>query len=557
MNDDWSYVQSARVLAKTGHIVYNGWATAILGWQLYLGALFARLFGPSFTAIRASTLLVALLTAFLTHRTLMRCGVNSRNAVIGTLALVLSPIFLPLALIFMSDMGGLFCVLLCLYACLRALQAQTGRAVLAWLAFAALSNAVGGTVRQIAWLGVLVMFPCTVWLLRRRPHILLMGALLYAVSVGIVFRCNHWFLQQPYSVSVPLMLGHPNKHHLVHFVLDFLSFCLSGAMFLLPILLAFVPAISFRNRRMATLLILSGVGFAAIFSFLTFSRFVDALYLLTAPFLGDYVNQFGLVGTFGIIGSPPVVLSFGLRLLITAVVLLGIFCFLILLFASRKRAPVAQIPAPISRNSLLVLLIPFVLSSVTLLLFQDFVGTGKRTWLFDRYLLPLLPIALILLLRFYQDRVKPNLPPISGALVLALAFYAVAGTHDAFSKYRARQAAVSELRGAGVPDNAIDAGFDHNAMTQIERFGYINDPHVRMPGSADTPHPLAGTTDCQTLPDAAPLTPVMVPGYTLSYDPKACGGLSRFAPVTYSEWLAFRMVPIYIVNAVRPASGQR
>ena len=100
MNDDWSSVQSARVLAQTGHVVYNGWATAMLGWQLFLGALFAKLFGPSFTAFRASTLLVALLTAFLAHRTFVRSGVNSRNATIGTLALVLSPLFLPLAITF-------------------------------------------------------------------------------------------------------------------------------------------------------------------------------------------------------------------------------------------------------------------------------------------------------------------------------------------------------------------------------------------------------------------------------------------------------------------------
>ena len=94
MVDDWSYVRSVRVLAQTGHIVYNGWATAILGWQLFLGALFVKLFGPSFTAIRASTLFISLLTAFLTHRVLVRAGANSRNATVGTLALVLGPLFL-------------------------------------------------------------------------------------------------------------------------------------------------------------------------------------------------------------------------------------------------------------------------------------------------------------------------------------------------------------------------------------------------------------------------------------------------------------------------------
>src|SRR5579871_5775725 len=152
MNDDWSYVQSARVLAQTGHIVYNGWGAMLLGWQLYWGALFARLFGPSFTAIRASTLLVSLLTTFLIHRTFVRAGVNSRDATIGTLSLVLSPLYLPLAVSFMSDIGGLFCLAVCLYACLRALGAESDRAVLAWLAFAALSNALGGTIRQIVWI---------------------------------------------------------------------------------------------------------------------------------------------------------------------------------------------------------------------------------------------------------------------------------------------------------------------------------------------------------------------------------------------------------------------
>ncbi len=116
------------MLAQTGHIVYNGWATAMLGWQLWLGALFAKLFGPSFTAIRASTLFVALLTDFLIQRTLVRAGVSSRNATIGTLAVALSPLFLPLALCFLTDFGGLFFIVLCLYACLRAVLAESDRA---------------------------------------------------------------------------------------------------------------------------------------------------------------------------------------------------------------------------------------------------------------------------------------------------------------------------------------------------------------------------------------------------------------------------------------------
>ena len=63
--DDWSYVRTAEVLAHTGHVVYNGWSTAMLGWQLYWGALFVRLLGESFFVLRFSVFVLALGTAAL------------------------------------------------------------------------------------------------------------------------------------------------------------------------------------------------------------------------------------------------------------------------------------------------------------------------------------------------------------------------------------------------------------------------------------------------------------------------------------------------------------
>src|ERR1700735_5153275 len=92
MSDDFSYVKTAQVLAQTGHVVYNGWATAMLGWQLFLGALFVKLFGTSFLSTRASTFLIALFITYLTHRILVMTGVSSINAAVGTLVLVLSPL---------------------------------------------------------------------------------------------------------------------------------------------------------------------------------------------------------------------------------------------------------------------------------------------------------------------------------------------------------------------------------------------------------------------------------------------------------------------------------
>src|ERR1700733_4445503 len=41
INDDWSYIQTVQVFAQTHHFVYNGWATAMLGWQVLWGSVFA------------------------------------------------------------------------------------------------------------------------------------------------------------------------------------------------------------------------------------------------------------------------------------------------------------------------------------------------------------------------------------------------------------------------------------------------------------------------------------------------------------------------------------
>lgn len=127
----------------TGQVIYNGWVSAMLGWQLYLGAALVKLFDFSFTTVRTSTLPVAM--AFVLQRTLVRANISERNATIGTLALVLSPLYLMLSVTFMTDIHGLFAIVLCLYGCLRAPQASTFRATIGWLCFAIATNSVCGT----------------------------------------------------------------------------------------------------------------------------------------------------------------------------------------------------------------------------------------------------------------------------------------------------------------------------------------------------------------------------------------------------------------------------
>jgi len=544
MNDDWSYIKTTQIFTQTGHIAYNGWGAMMLGWQLLLGAIFAKLFGPSFTAIRASTLLVALMAAFLTQRLLVRAGVTSRNATFGTLAVVLGPVFLPLTLSFLTDTGGYFVIALCLYACLRALQAGTDHAALAWLAFAALSNALGGTVRQIAWLGVLVMVPCAIWLMRHKQRVIVVGILLYLISLFIIFGSLHWFHSQPYSRPEPLIPAHLNSQNLRLLVARCCRTFSSFALFLLPILLLFLPALSLQRRCIRALLIIGGLLCVGGCIFLEHKNMLN-------NFLGPVGNYILIGDGFADIAvlreNSASVFAHTVRFVVIAVTLLVLFCFSIFLLTSRRRPVIfTQDPLPISWRDLLILIVPFTVAYLLLLM-----PRGATSGIYDRYLLPPLLIGVLLLLRLFQDRVQPELP--LGCLIFVglFAVYTIAGTYDNFGAYRAKLTAIAELRAAGIPDVAIDAGFEHNALLQVERFGFIKDEPQRNP----LPVQFASIPE-QCRPTLVELTPVMIPGYRLSRDPEACGGASRFAPIRYRGWLGIHTSTLYIVNSSKTLSAQ-
>jgi len=266
--------------------------------------------------------------------------------------------------------------------------------------------------------------------------------------------------------------------------------------------------------------------------------------------LGDGAADIALLSD----GHAPA-LAHVISMVAIAAILLALLCFFVFLAAGRRwpiisgssvplPAPATTAP-PVSWQNLLILVGPFSLAYLTLLVPRAAVGL-----VFDRYLLPLLLAAVVLLLRLFEERVQPVLPIYSQALIALFAFYSIAGTHDAFSQYRARVAAIAELHAAGIPDTVIDAGFEHNLLVHVERFGFVSDPHLP---SAVPSQFAALPRECR--PSWAGLVPDMVPGYRLSLDPAACGGPSGFAPVPFRGWLGLHTSTLYIdktANLVPP-----
>jgi len=545
--DDWSYIKTAQVLAQTGHIAYNGWGSPMLGWQAYFGALFIKLFGFSFTAVRFSTVIEAMATAFLLQRTLVRAGINSWNASLATMTFVLSPLCLPLDFTFMNDVPGVLSIVVCLYMCLRALQAKSERFAMAWISLAALLNAVGGTSRQIAWLGLLVMVPSTLWLMRRKRRVLVVGCLSWIAGVGIVVAAMHWLAQQPYSISESPIPGRPDLKALKYLV--GVGLCGAGQLMLLalPVLLMFAASLRSWNRRKAAVLaagilcfVVPGVALNLAGSRLGW----------LVPFLDDYMAgpTFEKLNAIVAGAVQATFLRDGLRLLLTGLVVLGILSLEVCSFAGAQGPPASQRKAEsISWQQLGVVLGPFSAAYIYLL-----VTRGLLFEFYDRHLLPLLAILLLVLTLYYQQRVKENLPWTCALLILIFGSFSVAATHDRFAEYRGYASVINQIRSSGVPATAILGPWEFDGWTEIDEVGHVNDPRIRIPKGAYVSQPaFVVPANCgKDLIDFFPtsLVPHMKPVYVVLRNPGLCVGQVSLPRATYWTWVPLRANSIYSIR---------
>ncbi len=540
MNDDPSFMWSARVAAQTGHIVYNGWATPILTWMLYLGALFIKLFGFSFTILRVSIATLSIAVIFLLQRLFERCGIARPNATLGSLTVVLSPLFVPLSFSFMTDIAGLFTILLCMDLCVSALKATTDRAACAWIAAAALSNAAVGSIRQITWLGVLLIVPCTAFLLRKRRGVLPVAFASWIVSVAFVFLCMRWFAHQPYSITEPLIAKTWDRSTLSE-ITGYTLFALDFFLYLLPVSAAFLVRYPWRSRAGKVTAVLGAV--AILGSYATFLRH-HRYDLFLAPFAGNYFTQRGLVDVPEILGQRADSIPVTLRVLLTVLTFASIFALIASVWnasTTRHREP-GSAPAALSWPTLLTLFGPWSLAYVVLL--------ATRNDLWDRYLLPFLVVTLIFVLRFYEQEFGRRLPLLCALLLAGYALIDTAGMHDVFAMTRARLEAIKEIRASGVPRTAIRAGFDTDVWTQLELTGYYNDSRLKIPaGSFHPVPPLPVPERCQY--DEAEKTPDIHPRFGLAFSPTDCYPAATFAPIHYTTWFGPHDQAIYILAIPR------
>jgi hypothetical protein len=535
INDDWVYCLTAQDLARTGRLVFHGWAAPLLGWQAFWGALFVKLFGPTYTALRLSTLCVGAATVLLYHAILRRFGLNSVHATFGTLVLAVGPVFFVLSATFMTDVPCLFAILFTVYLCQLALASPSAKGSITWLTAAALSNIVFGSVRQIAWLGLLVIVPSCAWLLRRRRHVIPVTIALWLIGALCIREMLHWFARQPYAEPEVFTRGLFTPAVFLSILLWTGRSALEIALLSLPLLAVGLPAIWPPSRRQ---LVRVGSGFATFVVLVTAFHVAGHAHWIEPPWLGPVGDVIGPTGFMqgGVLFGSTRAVPDGIRLAVFVVFVLVVLSFAEALAFSRRSHPIQRNEEPQPEaGAALVLLTPFLLVYCALFL----ASVAIVVTLFDRYFLEVMVVLTVFLLRWHQARVSPRIPALATATLALFAFVALAGTHDLFSMARAEVRAADELQRAGIPRIQIQGGFAFDSTTQVLAWGYINDPRLLNPRGAyhpqPQPHLRPGFLYCGD--PFQPYLPALRMRYVISADTSPCLAATNFAPQPYRTWL--------------------
>jgi hypothetical protein len=578
--DDWSYARTALDLARTGHLVYNGWAAAMVGAQAYWGALFIRLFGFSFLVLRLSVAPLAAASAALLYVLHRRASLPPGLAIFGALTVVLSPISIPNAASFMTDIPALFLLLVSVYGYVRVAETldtrRTGagaawqRQLWGWLLLGLSAGLLGGTVRQVVWFvplfgsGLLLLRS---WLLHQARIAAVPLAVSGMAALTGMLRCMAWLQDQPYAIREELPFGSLFSHRNTATFLCSLLVRLAQTLglLLLPLLLA-LPLL-YRARlagvrgpwlRFSSAVILglfvwflawqgynqqwfflhphaSGPGIAApphqpwqSPEFVWFPPWIGSMFSIH-PFM--YGKALAPPDYFP--SAIPVSVYLILRILVTVLVCGALALCIASRIWPRNETSAARQSWP-HTPVVITLLTVFAAAYIPMLLLHDL--SPDSAGLIDRYLLPVLPLATVCFLRtFHRWTGRTRLPLVSWIVLAVFGFYGVAQAHDYFAELRAKLVMTHDLEQRGIPRSSIMAGFEYDGWTQIAVAGHYNDPRIRIPEGIYVPPP--ETPGFATIYRCWPYTPAVHPDYVVALAPHPDLRITDVPPAGFQCWL--------------------
>ncbi|MDE1918348.1 MAG: glycosyltransferase family 39 protein [Sphingomonadales bacterium] len=457
-NDDWVYGLAVQSILRGHGFALPSPATANVIAQAYWGALFCLPFGFSFTALRFSTLVLAVGGSFATYGLTREGGGTRQLAWLAALTLMLNPIQLTLANGFMTDVPFVSLTAGSLWLFARA-QRPGKQGLLGWALLLALISVM---VRQLGLIFVLAIGLAHVARERSPRSIMIaLGGMLTGVVMHLWFQ--HWLLA---SGRTPLIVAGTFRDVAPAINMTFLQDLIGQAFQILPyigwVAAPLYLATGFANLRRQ----LAAQSPLALVLLLVLLADEVVLYWQDGPVMPDFGNVLMASGVGPLtlrdtylLGlnepSVPPLLSLAWPVLLVLGTITGAAAI------TQAVLRIAAICAGLIRGQRDHAAPLDIAALVVILLYCAAVALiGVHLQAFDRYMIVLIPPFALLMARL----------PLAGTgwqmaaafLLLGQGGFAVCATHDYLAWQRGRQAATQGLEAAGVRPTAIDGGYEYN-----------------------------------------------------------------------------------------------
>ncbi len=519
--DDWGYARSVEILYHERRLEVFPVVAATAVFQIAWGALFALLLGPDLGVFRLSTVVMVGLGGWAMYAMLRRLGVAPGRGALGVAAYLFNPLAFVLAFTFMTDPHFTALLLVATYFYVRGLDPANASA---WPIVA------GSAVAALAFLtrqqGALIPLAVVSYLLASRRLAptragFALVARVVAIPAAVTVAYYGWlrFVNDVPDVQASFLQEATNAgwdgtwwllRRLTVVELMYLGF------FALPLAAAALPAV----RRLAEETPRRG-------RLLFYALEAGLVAGLVATWLGGgrmpYVGQFfgaGGPGAPDVLGSRPRLMDSTFRAWLTIACALAALTVAVALCRH-----VGRRAAPRRAGAGLVLAILLWQAVGVLPPSYHYLNRGGSL---DRYLLPLLPLSLCLLLWALRD-IRLVLP-LGWLAVAAFALVAIAGTRDYLVYMGAVWTMARDATTAGVPLDRLDAGSGWDGYHLYE-FSRDNRIKPRTRGGPWWVSFYAPATDSTYVVSAKPL-----PGYVVA--------LER----DYSSWLETEPTRLHLLR---------
>ncbi len=461
LNDDWQYGRTVKALLSGAGILIpgavRGPTIANILTQALWGVAFCLPFGFSYTALRISTLVLAVIGLAFFYALMRENGNRRSMAIAATLTLAVSPLYFGMAESFMTDVPFVAIMIVALYFLARALRDDSTSCLVAGVAV----SFIAILTKQIGFAPLLGYAAANALKHKSRVGQALLGFVPLILGIGLQLGYHAWLLSSGRGSFIPAQIVPLDPVSLA-------SWTVHSTLYALPYLgFAVFPVVALTGLLpRASAAIYLGLAAAGLAVLMLLWWRGDLI-----PVLGNIFNESGMGpltqrDTYLLRQNLPVLTAWttAFWLTVTACGLIGT----VGLFAIGGVGVAARMSRlwrgqPVRNDWVWVLAVVTGIGYWAAIVFLA-TNTGE---FWDRYVLPAIPLALLLLAAGDAEAAREVRPmwrnSLAGAILFVIGGLSVAVTHDYLEWNRTRWVAVHHLIDElGVSPANIDGGYEVN-----------------------------------------------------------------------------------------------